>query len=52
MNWYELNKIELIDLLKSYDKYIYNDGEEWDRDRQPICIAEFYYNEQWEKSNI
>ena len=49
MNLYQLSKKELIELLLAYDEYIYNDGEEWDSDRQPVCISEFYDNELWEK---
>lgn len=48
MDLNQLSKKELIELLLSYDEYIYNDGEQWDSDRQPICISEFYYNELWE----
>lgn len=36
---------ELIDLTTEYEKYIFNGGEPWDKDRQPISLEEFYYNE-------
>ena len=49
MNYNELTKQELIYLLLSYDEYIYNYGEEWSQDRQPIGIDEFYNNEYQEK---
>jgi hypothetical protein len=45
MNLYNLSKKELIDLLIEYDKYIYNDNEWWNGDRQPVCLTEFYFNE-------
>lgn len=41
----ELTKQELIKLMTAYDEYIYNDGDEWTKDRQPICLSEFYENE-------
>ena len=45
MNWNKLTKKELIALLSAYDEYIYNGGEPWDKDRQPVCIEEFLDNE-------
>jgi hypothetical protein len=48
MDLLKLTKMELIALISAYDKYIYNDGEEWDKDRQPIGILEFYDNEYQE----
>lgn len=52
MNWYNLNKKELIDLLIEYNKYICNDNEEWDSNRQPVCLTEFYFNEYEEIRSI
>lgn len=46
-----LSHYELLLLVIEYDNYIYNNGEEWDRDRQPISILEFYNNEYWEDVN-
>ena len=44
----ELSKEELVLLLRKYNEYIYNGGEPWDADRQPVCIDEFYDNEMHE----
>lgn len=44
----KMSKYDLLLLTIAYDKYIYNNGDEWDRDRQPIGILEFYNNEYWE----
>ena len=41
----ELSHNDLLSLVIEYDNYIYNNGEEWDRDRQPVSILEFYNNE-------
>jgi hypothetical protein len=49
MDWSKLTKRELIDLIEAYDEYIYNDGEEWGHDRQPVGIEEFYDNEYQEE---
>ena len=45
----ELSHNDLLSLVIEYDNYIYNNGEEWDRDRQPVSILEFYNNEFMEE---
>ena len=45
MDFTKLTKKELIALIQAYDEYIYNGGEPWDQDRQPVGIEEFYNNE-------
>ena len=52
MNINALSKKELLQLIKAYDYYIYNDGEMWDNDRQPVGINEFYYNEYQELNEV
>lgn len=47
----ELSRTELLHLINTYDRYIYNQGEQWGKDRQPICILEFYNNELQEEKN-
>ena len=45
MDTNKLTKKALVDLLLEYDKYILNYSEPWDKDRQPVCIEEFFANE-------
>lgn len=45
MDLLKMTKRQLIDLILAYDNYIYNDGEEFNKDRQPVGISEFYDNE-------
>ena len=45
MDFRNLTKSGLLELIQSYDEYIYNGGEPWDQDRQPVGIAEYYDNE-------
>ncbi|MDR2089126.1 MAG: hypothetical protein LBP73_07195 [Clostridiales Family XIII bacterium] len=47
MDFDELTKEELLDLLSMYDKYIQsaNDGDRYRESWYPVCIAEFYDNE-------
>lgn len=44
----ELTRAELLQLIKAYDNYIYNGGEYWDADRQPVGVEEFFDNEYQE----
>lgn len=44
----ELNKKELLDLLKSYDLYIQEFYEYHDNSQTPVCIAEYYNNDYQE----
>lgn len=37
---------DLTDLVEGYDRYIWNNGEPWDADRQPVCFLEWLDNEQ------
>lgn len=47
----KMSQYDLYLLAIAYDKYIYNNGEMWDCDRQPIGVLEFYNNEYWEDIN-
>jgi len=44
----KIKKEDLFDLITEYDNYVYNDGEPWDKDRQPVGIFEFHNNEYQE----
>jgi len=44
----KISKEDLFDLMTEYDSYIYNDGEPWSPDRQPVGLFEFYNNEYQE----
>ena len=48
MDFDRISKSEPINLIKTYDEYIYNDGEQWTEDRQPVGVEEFYNNEYQE----
>lgn len=40
-----LDRQDIIDLMEDYDNYIWNGGEPWDADRQPVCFLEWLDNE-------
>lgn len=40
-----LDREDIIDLIEGYDNYIWNEGEPWDADRQPVCFLEWLDNE-------
>jgi hypothetical protein len=48
LDFEKMTKNEIIFFIRTYDKYIYNDGEPWNEDRQPVCINEFFDNEYQE----
>jgi len=47
MNYKLLNKNELLELLRVYDKYIQNanDDNRYKDGWYPVCISEFYKND-------
>jgi hypothetical protein len=40
-----LDREGIIYLIEGYDNYIWNDGELWDADRQPVSFLEWLDNE-------